>query len=83
MMSDEEHRAANSGHGLEIAESRMEAVKTESDAVTAIDHVLAAIAALSLHLEHVEAVADRFQREMQNKDVPRLPRVGANDLVDH
>jgi hypothetical protein len=60
MLHDDEHLAAKSGEGIEIAAKRMAAAHAEDNAQRSIEHSLAALLALSLHLQHVETGSRNF-----------------------
>lgn len=83
MLTDEEHVAANSGRGIDIAEYRIAAAKVDPQALSGVAHLLAAAEAMSLHLRLMEGRAQFFRRELlMVSGGPTLPKVIAGPSID-
>lgn len=72
LLTDDERVAAATGRGVEVATRRMELFEAATDRVRGVNHALAAIEALTLHLLHVEAGAHKFAKAMglNRADIP-------------
>lgn len=57
LLTEEERVTAAMGRGIDVARRRMKASEAYEDPIRGVDHALAAIEALMLHLQHVEAGA--------------------------
>lgn len=81
VLSDEEHVAATSGKGFDIAQNRIAIAGGRGEPLTRVAHLLDAIEALSLHLAYVETSAEIFRRHTQARNLPRLPKASPDDLA--
>lgn len=62
MLDPEERVAAALGDGIEVARKRMSLTSAEEDSLRRVEHMIAALEALNLHLQHVEAEAHQFAK---------------------
>ena len=81
MLSDEERLAANNGNGIDVAEYRIAAAKGDGQAISSVGHFLAALEAMSLHLQLMESrshlVARQRARAKGAASLPRINEFGA------
>lgn len=61
-LEQDETVAAILGGGIEVAQKRMMLTSAEEDSLRRVDHLIAALEALNLHLQHVEAESHQFAK---------------------
>ena len=92
-LTEDERVAAIMGRGVEVAKRRMSLFAAEEDPVRAVGHALAAIDALTSHLQHVERARASLRKQPMSSgpifppmrslhEMACWPRTGAPRLTE-